>query len=685
MTADGIVMNDGCGQISIVTARRVAQSLGLGENDIPSGFQARLGGAKGFWIVDSASDKDEISVYPSQVKWRIDESAGEIDEAQRTFEVVDWVKPLRSASLNLQLLPILMEGATKEADMQKAIGDILSTSLSYDLTKLLNAMDSSETLRKWVRDTFPGTTMRIKNEGIPFLAGLPVASEEKANLLLESGFSARECSFLRELTRTMIRSRCDDLQSRLNIVVGQSCHAYIAVDFTGTLEADEVQLYFSQPFEDDVSGFKDNVLEDLDVLITRSPAHFPSDIQRVRAVFNTKLRRTENVILCSCKGDYPLAGKLSGGDYDGDIAWICWDQRLVQNFRNTPVPEPIDIVKMGYLTRNTTSYDDLKNDERGQVTAFLESSFEFNLEPSMLGICTNYKEQVTYSQNKVGTRESILLGNLLSYLVDAPKQGYKLSQGAWDRLKQNEIKVSTKTLFYKGKERPPVIRHIIDHLKFVVAHEAIQHTLVELNKFLGHSGNDYDVELVEFYKWAQQEAEHDEEWAFLLRDLQKDLSEVKSYWAKATAASPTKSDRSITRGEDFKVQNFKEVLRSTSEKYQYVKPRQDTVLTRLLLYLSTSSMDFTQWELLKASMLYFHYHRGKLPWHVAGKQLCALKAARNTAGERRMINTMYTMMKPDNSYVKHLRVDPDEPLYRQARAESLILREDPDDEIMTDE
>jgi hypothetical protein len=41
-------------------------------------------------------------------------------------------------------------------------------------------------------------------------------------------------------------------------------------------------------------------------------------------------------LILSTKGTRPEAGKMSGGDYDGDICWVCWNEQLVQ------LIEPLD-------------------------------------------------------------------------------------------------------------------------------------------------------------------------------------------------------------------------------------------------------------------------------------------------------------------------------------------------------
>ena len=72
------------------------------------------------------------------------------------------------------------------------------------------------------------------------------------------------------------------LKKKLNIGVGQSAYAYIVCDPLRVLEKDEVHLGFSTTFFDLQMRFQDTIFQGTDVLVARSPAHLPSDIQKVR-------------------------------------------------------------------------------------------------------------------------------------------------------------------------------------------------------------------------------------------------------------------------------------------------------------------------------------------------------------------------------------------------------------------
>lgn len=154
---------------------------------------------------------------------------------------------------------------------------------------------------------------------VPYKAGLPVATEERLNMLLDAGFEPKKLHFMKDLAFKAFENKCTDLQTQLNITVGRSTYAYMVPDFSGVLEPDEVFIDFSS-FVDNVSGFAGTLLNGVDVLVARSPTHYASDIQRVKAVFEIELIGLKDVIVFSTKGNPSLAHKLSGGDYDGDIA-----------------------------------------------------------------------------------------------------------------------------------------------------------------------------------------------------------------------------------------------------------------------------------------------------------------------------------------------------------------------------
>ena len=86
------------------------------------------------------------------------------------------------------------------------------------------------------------------------------------------------------------------------------------------------------------------------VVITRSPALHPGDVQCVMAVdvpADNPLRALHNVVVFSSHGQRDLPSQLSGGDLDGDLYNVIYDDTLYPKLKSEPadydIAKPIDI------------------------------------------------------------------------------------------------------------------------------------------------------------------------------------------------------------------------------------------------------------------------------------------------------------------------------------------------------
>lgn len=376
-------MNDGAARISPSLMKKVRDVLGL--PTIPSAIQGRLGSAKGMWVVDIAETGQTkwIETYPSQRKWKCDLSE---EEAHRTLEVRSWSSDLTSASLNIQFLPILEDRAIDVEAMRATFVQKMATEAERELQDLKQALQHPEHFRKWARENSPQAPMqRLLSRAVPFLGGLPESHDDIMSFLVDGGFEPMKLRFLQDLVFQRQRQRGEMLKQELKIKVAQSTYAYMLVDFWGVLAPDEVHLCFSTKFPDGTDASELSDLDGVDVLVARAPAHLPSDVQKVRAVFKPELRHLRDIIIFSAKGDIPLAAKLSGGDYDGDKAWVCWDADIVNNFQNHPLPPKPDFSP--YLKKDQATLDDLRSQhgDDGYIDAMIRQAFQFNLKQKYLG------------------------------------------------------------------------------------------------------------------------------------------------------------------------------------------------------------------------------------------------------------------------------------------------------------
>lgn len=647
LLCNGEVMTDGAGRMSLTLASKIVKTLGL--SYLPSGFQARIGGAKGFWSIDPSTDhasEEWIEIYESQLKWT---RKGTLDDwnyndpAHRTFEVNKFSGKLKSADLNAQLLPILIDRAKSKPRMVDAISKLLEDGLMEEIKSQRVAMENPQSFRKWIRETNPGLTDRVKHGMVQYKASLPVSLEEKLNMFLDAGFDPMKLTYLEELSRQHYTQKCDELKKRLNIPVPRSAYAFMVPDFAGVLEPDEVYIHFSESFVDDMSPLSGLPLKDIDVIVTRSPAHYPSDVQRVRAVVKFELMGLKDVIVFSTKGNPSLAAKLSGGDYDGDQALICWEPSIVENFENSRVPKFPDLVKEGYISKDTTTYEELVKDAVDPTTTFLKRCFDFNLDQSMLGICTNYKEELCYTQKKVNSMDAVYLSTLLSLLVDQAKQGYVFTQDDWDRFRKEALRGAPRMVpLYKKGELDPKATHIIDRLMYV-ADRTIERARTDFYKSMQKTSY-WDNDLTLYSGWAHREALENPEWSSILSKLKADIESVKAIWNRKLAGSKNEEKKSI----------FTPVLMECYELFQAIQPVNDTTLTRTLLESWHGNPELSRWALLRASVAFASFpekYVSSFVWWMAGTQLCHLKATR-LGGMVAMAPHMNAMLRPDNTFVK---------------------------------
>ncbi|KAH7170041.1 RNA dependent RNA polymerase-domain-containing protein [Dactylonectria macrodidyma] len=647
------VMNDGIGRMSRSVARKVAAKLGLSE--IPCCYQARFGSAKGIWLVDVADDglddNDWIETYPSQRKWKCDFK----DVHHRTFEVRNWPRELRSASLNQQFIPVLEAQSRRPGDMRKAVANHLVNGLRMELDGQIAALDHPTLLRAWIKRTGFSSVGGLSQVHTPFLAGLPERDEDIIAFLLDSGFDTSKNEYLKDLVWEMRKRQTEQLKVKMNITIPRSTYAYMVVDFTGTLEEGEVQLAFSSKFQ--VGEESDTLLDGIDVLVARAPAHFVSDVQKVKAVFKPGLKRLKDVIVFSSKGDAPLADLLSGGDYDGDQAWVCWDPEIVQNFTNSPEPPKPDLIKQGYLRRQNRTFQSIADtsvDKEQACTTFLHQGLSFSMEPSLLGLCTSFKERLCYYENSVTSERAVALSTLVGLLVDQSKQGTLFGDDDFTRLK-SDMKMRAKEPQYLNERGSRYVNkdgsiHILDYLRFQVADVIVNEALTKFSQVIKQKGdnNKWDTDLTGLFNEYEEYSKGSRTYEKLLTHLRTETKALEAKW-KVTM-KPSEGD-------------FNTKLKAMFEEWVSIQPppdlmRSKTVLGLLDLWNGDPAM--STWTLLKASAMFkLCCHTGhSMVWRLAGQQLARIKATasrgRGDVSAVAVTAQMWNVLRPDGKRITAL-------------------------------
>lgn len=661
-------MNDGIGRMSRSLARKVRDVLGL--SDVPSAIQGRFGPAKGMWLIEINDSSDElwIETWPSQRKWNCDF----LDPEHRTLEIRSHATDPRSASLNIQFLPVLEDRAVDKAEMRNSIGKSLIEELNREIEDQRNAMMYPLQFRKWVHENASMTRQRQINERVPYLGGLPDSSEERMNFLLDGGFEPQKQKYLQDLAWNIRLRKCEDLKKKMSIKVPNSAYFFMVVDFWGVLEENEVHLCFSSKFQTET--FSDSILHGCDVLVARSPAHFVSDVQRVKAVFKPELHALKDVVVFSAKGNVPLADKLSGGDYDGDKAWVCWEPTIVSNFNNAKVLPNPDLSK--YLKQDKTTFADLvsQHGKAGAVSDMVSRSISFSMRRSYLGIVTNFKEKLCYHINSVNNNYAFYLSALLSSLVDQAKQGFEFTWDDWTRFRRELLDMhkfgdpkepAYKSESWSGSGNPV---HIIDYLKFTVAKPTIDQELKKFHKAMDsrlgrpeqesrslrldkddgdeRAAQYWDPDLVIPHNSFEELASTNPSLKEVLRNLSDDLMALEKQWGSSFSGVKDNDE-------------FPRRINEVYESWSAIQPRSREELDPMLAALLKQTYmgeGHTNWALLRASTCfkYFYNRKPTFTWRMAGIQLQFIKGM-TTAGRDSIpvivSPALYAALKPDNRFI----------------------------------
>lgn len=633
------VMNDGCALISRTLANQICDQLGI-TTATPSCFQGRIAGAKGLWMVDrhqssitSMNDDgiwiqisdSQLKIHPHPQEW-----ADPVDEEKLTFEVVNWAKPLHPVDLNIQLLAILEYGGN--------VKEYIAQLTRYGVQSLYD--DFLEVLRSNSPVVCRDLLQRLRPSGedgtgkARRLEQWVTSDAESIIRFSEAGFAPRDFFPLRMKIRKYLTWLLERHVEELKIQVPLSTYAYCIADPYGVLGPDEVHFGFSNNWRDPQGQFEDNLLDGVDVLVGRLPAHLPSDIQRRRAVWKTEIRHFKDVIVFPTTGTFPLAGMLSGGDYDGDTPWICWDPVIVERFHNSPMPEHEYRAEHYGLTKHSVPMASLKSTDD-----FLESVFDFNLNLSNLGRCTVEHEKLAYDES-VDYPKAKELACLLGHLVDGRKGGVHLSEQAWKEYRKTISPKQRALPAYRNPERRSKPSNIVDYLKFNVAQSELCRILSGLNEAFpeNDSQNQLDDDLIRPWSEADEasksNSEHSQELKDALGEVKRSIDELYRQWNQGHSAST---------GDEFSA-----ISRQAAESAAVLAP--PNAGKHPLIHTWQNSRN--EWKRLVASYAYRRCPNSRFILHAFGETLCEIKAS--VSPSRLITNEVVACYRVNQKMVAHL-------------------------------
>ena len=643
----GTLMNDGCARMSRKAASIITDSLAL--ERVPSAFQGRIGGAKGLWFVDSLdeeAEEDWIEVTDSQLKYdwhKTDHNWG--DDNRLTFEVSAWSKPFRASRLNYQFMPILINRGIAPNLLEKYAEE----DIQKHAQAVKEAKESARALACWVQENPTLFSYRKADCSVETVGAFPRSLGDQLALLARSGFHPLETQFQFRLLYSSIKNYMERVQDKMNIGVSCSAWIFCMADPLGVLQEGEVHLGFSGRWDGEVRdeqsrGFamkpwSGTLLNNQNILVGRSPAHLPSDIQRAKAVFKSELACYTDVIIFSSKGSQALADMLSGGDYDGDKVWACWDPGLANSFQNF-TPPPSTSPNIYGMRKDTTRVRDLGGTTTEVIDQILRKCLRFGVQPEMLGVATNYLERLNYEcWHQMGSRamevpDASEIALMVGHLVDSTKGGLTFTRADFEAyLKSRNLNPKLKEPAYKSNAVPKKLCHPIDEAK-QQAIKVGQAVLSELNKELKEVKY-RDADLLKVLRDEEEIANNDEVHKAVLDDLRQECDKILNRWRdRAMAAMRHSGQDSPTGPLPTATLNFTAHIDQLQVDFERLGPRVRADETHPVILRwqrehanqDQQASSVSGWRRLRASMLYSLSPCGWLPWVVAGHALCSIKA-----------------------------------------------------------
>jgi hypothetical protein len=359
-----------------------------------------------------------------------------------------------------------------------------------------------------------------------------------------------------------------------------------------------------------------------------------------------------DVVVFPCKGQYPLAGKLQGGDYDGDMFWVCWETTLVEPFMNAPAPvQSPDPAQYGIKTRTERLKDIMDTGNPEGVDSFLRKAFEFRSNPSLLGLVTTFGEKQAYSENCIHSPKLEQLYDMHDLLVDASKQGYVFAQADFDQWVRR-VRIQPKQQVYKTamedcaktkestevekiRKQPYKYRpeHVLDYLYFEVVRAHNIETMVQLKSVLSKATQKDEALLYPSKYLREKESKTiDKE----LLSLTKKLKEIKRTWNAGVHSDVSTNE------------HFSTLVDTCYEQYRTIQPENPGHADMRPLVDEYLRPGACLWDTVKASILYetFHYSSQSIfVLTIAGRELATVKA-NSSENSRAIVSSIRANMKP---------------------------------------
>ncbi|KAI0967985.1 RNA dependent RNA polymerase-domain-containing protein [Xylaria arbuscula] len=290
------VFSDGVGTISRELWEEIIDKLPQKSRNATC-LQIRWAGAKGMLSLDDTLQGNIMCVRESMLKFESPD--------KQNLEICDVANKLIPLVLNRQMIKILEDMKVPESWFFNAQNQEL-----HRLRKITAITDNTVTFLKRQKTAEQMGFSRFIRR------------------LQKLGFDYKKDVFLCSVVEAVVLREVRLLKHKSRIPVEQGVTLFGVMDEFGLLGDEEVFITFDKMNRRSCPDLHNRL-----VIVTRSPALHPGDIQIRRAIVPPRghpLCSLSNCIVFSQKGNRDLPSQLSGGDLDGDIYNVIWDPVAVE-------------------------------------------------------------------------------------------------------------------------------------------------------------------------------------------------------------------------------------------------------------------------------------------------------------------------------------------------------------------
>ena len=378
--------SDGVGTVSWDAVESIWSHVSSSKGS-PTSFQIRLGGAKGMLALDSRLLGSVIQIRPSMVKFPTDD--------MKNLEICNMASKPMPLVLNRQVIKIMEDMGVPESWF---IG-LQETQVNY----LRSITSTPLKTARFIRRQNVGDSIRLSKLFRRFCS---------------LGFDYKNDLFLRSVVEAVVLRELRLLKHKARIPVEKGMTLFGVMDETGYLQENQVFITY-ETMRDRYAAPPGPCR----LLVTRCPALYDGDVQFVENVVppeDHSLREHANCIVFSQRGRRDLPSQLSGGDLDGDLYHVIWDEAAIP----MRVFEPADYPRVGPI-------DIGRQVERKDMANF----FVDFMNSDRLGVIAT-RHMILADQMSEGTRhpDCKMLAELHSTAVDFSKTGIPVEMNQLPRV-----------------------------------------------------------------------------------------------------------------------------------------------------------------------------------------------------------------------------------------------------------